>query len=80
MNTKNNREKILTQLQTLEDKSTSLIHEAKQLIKEQTSLEEANTMFEILYKKYRKILLQKEFCNYCLMYNEVMDETEYDVK
>ena len=65
--------------QTIRSKISLLIEQEKELIKEARDLlksdekEKNNSMFNTIYLKYREIQMKKEFCEYCLMYDFVVD-------
>ncbi len=65
---------ILTSLRSLDEKSKELLSEGRKLIGQTEYSPSSILSFNEIFKKYRQVEMQKEFCNYCLMFNEVIDE------
>ena len=61
---------ILDKISLIQEREKEIIHEAQKLIHDPRTTESLICLNSV-YDNYKKLMTQKEFCQYCLMYDTV---------
>ena len=72
-NNPDRRQSIMDKISILNEKETELIHEAQKLLHGPRTSDKMICL-NTLYDDYRRLLTQKEFCEYCLMFDYIEPE------
>lgn len=64
---------ILKKMDIIHDKECEMINEAKRLL-QQPRTPDSMICINSLYAEYKKLQTQKEFCEYCLMFDYIEPE------